>query len=183
MNAFDTATAQYGDFSKNAVEAAMQFARVSLQGAERFSALNLEAARVSLDESAKNAKSFAGVKDVQELTSARTKVAETGLEFFMGYSKNFYELTTAAQAQFSALVEERVAGVQKSLAEGLDKVSKSAPAGSDVAIAALKSSLAASTAAIDSFTKAGKQFSNMADGAFKTATETATKATASAKRK
>lgn len=154
----------------------MKFARVSIDSAERMTALNLEAAKVGLDESAKSAKTFAGVKDVQELNSARTKATEIGLEFFMGYSKNFYELSTAAQAQYSALIEERIAAVQKSVAENLDKVAKSAPAGADVAIAAMKSSLAASTAAVDTLTKAGKQFTNYADGAFKAAADTATKA-------
>lgn len=183
MNAFDTATSQFGDFSKTAVDAAMKFARVSIESAERIAALNLEAAKVGLDESAKSVKSLAAVKDVQELNNVRTKATETGLEFFMGYSKNFYELSTAAQSQYASLVEERVASMQKSMADNLDQVAKSAPAGADVAIAALKSSLAASAAAVDSFTKAGKQFSNYTDGAIKAATETATKATASSKRK
>jgi phasin family protein len=182
MANFNPSAEQFGDISKNSVDAALKFARISFDSVERMFALNLEAAKVSLDESAKSAKALAGVKDAQELTNARTKAAETGLEFMMGYSKNFYEISTAAQAQFTALVEQNVSAVQKSVAEGLDKISKSAPAGSDVAIAAMKSGLAASASAMDSFTKAAKQASTYADGAFRNATETAVKATA-AKRK
>jgi phasin family protein len=182
MSNLNVASEQFGDFSKSAVDAALKFAKVSFDSAERVFALNLEAAKVGLDESAKNAKALTAVKDVQDLNSLRTKTAETGLEFLVGYSKNFYELSTAAQAQFSALVEERFATVQKSVVENLDKVAKSAPAGADVAIAALKSSVAASTAAFDTANKAAKQFTVFADTAFKAASDTAAKATP-AKRK
>jgi len=182
MTTINTAAEQFGDFSKTAVDAAMQFAHASISSAERMMALNLEATKVGLDQTSKTAKSFAGVKDVQEMNSVSTKTAETGLEFFTGYSKNLYEITAAAQANFSTLIEERVAGFQKSMVDSLDKAAKAAPAGSDVAIAAMKQGLAASTAAMDSFSKAGKQASSYAENAFKTA-ETATKATASSKRK
>ena len=179
MSNLNIASEQFGDFSKSAVDAALKFASVSFESAERMFALNLEAAKVSLDVTAKGAKSIASVKDVQELNSLRTKSAETGLEFMLGYSKNFYELSTAAQAQYSALAEERFAAVQKSVVEGLDKVAKSAPAGADVAIAAMKSSVAASTAALDSVSKAAKQFTTFTDNAVKAASETAAKATPS----
>lgn len=177
------AAEQIGELSKTVVDAATKFAKVSFDNAERLIALNLEAAKVGFDETAKNAKSLAGVKDVQELNVLNTKTAETGLEFMMGYSKNLYEISTAAQAQYSALVEERVGALQKSVAENLDKVAKASPAGSDVAIAAMKSTLAASTAAVDSLTKASKQAATFADTAFKTASETTAKAATSAKRK
>jgi len=177
MTTMNNTAEQFGDFSKTAVDAATQFARVSLDSAERMMALNLEATKVGLDQTSKTAKSFAGVKDVQEMSSVSTKTAETGLEFFTGYSKNLYEISSAAQANFSALLEERVAGFQKSVADSLDKVAKS------VAIAAMKQGLAASTAAMDSMSKASKQASSYAENAYKTATETATKATASSKKK
>ena len=83
----------------------------------------------------------------------------------------------------NAVLEERVAAFQKTVVEGIDKASKNAPAGTDVAFAALKSSMAASTAAMDTMSKASKQVSTFADTAFKTATDTATKATGASKRK
>ena len=172
----NTATEQFGNFSKSAIDAAMKFATASFTNAERVIALNLEATKVSLGETAKNAKSFAAINDAQELNSLSTKTAETGVEFLMGYSKNFYEISTAAQAQYTALVEERVNVFQQSVAETLDKVSKSAPAGSDVAVTALKSGMAASTAAMDNFSKAAKQITAFADTAYKTASDTAAKA-------
>jgi phasin family protein len=185
MTTFNAATEQFGDLSKTSVDTALQFAQVGLNSAERLIALNLEAAKVGFDVTAKNAKAAVAIKDPNEFNSLRTKAAETGMEFAMGYSKNFYEVATAAQAQLSSLVESRVSQFQQSMTESLDKVSKASPAGADVFVNAMKSSLAASTAAQDNFSKAAKQMSSFADNAFKTATETAEKATkpAAAKRK
>jgi phasin family protein len=180
-----TVNEQVNDFQKTAVDAAVKFARLSVDSAERLIAINLEATKATLDESAKNLKAISGVKDVQELNSVRTKIAENSLEYATAYSRTVYELAANTQAEYSHLVEERVADFQKSLVDGLDKVAKTAPAGSDVAVAALKSSLAASTAAMDSVTKAFKQAASYADANFKAAANGAAKtvATASGKRK
>ena len=181
MSNLNLGTEQFGDFSKSIVDSAIKFAKVSFDSAERMIALNLEAAKVSLDVTAKNANAATSVKDVQELNGLRTKAGETGLEFIVGYSKNLYDISTAAQAQYSSLVEERVSAFQKTVAEGIDKAAKNAPAGTDVAFAALKSSMAASTAAMDTMSKASKQVSAFADTAIKSATDTATKAAAKRK--
>ena len=183
MSNLNVSTEQFGEFSKTAVDAAMKFAKVSFDSAERVFALNLEAAKVSLDETAKGTKAATAVKDAQEFNGLRTKAAETGLEFFMGYSKNLYDISNFAQAQYSSLIEERVSAFQKSVVDGIDKAAKNAPAGTDVAFAALKSSVAASTAALDTLSKASKQVSAFTDTAIKAAADTATKATASSKRK
>ena len=183
MSNLNLGTEQFGDFSKSIVDSAMKFAKVSFDSAERMIALNLEAAKVSLDVTAKNANAATSVKDVQDLNGLRTKAAETGLEFFVGYSKNLYDISTVAQAQYSSLVEERVSAFQKTVVEGIDKAAKNAPAGSDVAFAALKSGIAAQASAFDTMSKAGKQVSGFADTAFKAAAETTTTATASSKRK
>ena len=183
MSNLNLGTEQFGDFSKSIVDSAMKFAKVSFDSAERMIALNLEAAKVSLDVTAKNANAATSVKDIQELNGLRTKAGETGLEFFVGYSKNLYDISTAAQAQYSSLVEERVSSFQKTVVEGIDKAAKNAPAGSDVAFAALKSGIAAQASAFDTLSKAGKQVSGFADTAFKAAAETTTKATSSSKRK
>jgi phasin family protein len=185
MTTLNSVAEQFGDLSKTSVDAAMKFATVGVGSAERFFGLNFEATKVGFDVTSKNAKAVASIKDAQELNSLSTKAAETGLEFVMGYSKNFYEIASSAQAQYTSLVEERVSLFQKSMVDTLDKVSKAAPAGSDVFVTAMKTGLAASTAATDSFTKAAKQASAFADTAFKTATETAEKTVkpATAKRK
>ena len=54
----------------------------------------------------------------------------------------------------------------------LDRVSKNAPAGSDVAVAAIKSMLAASNSAYDNLTKVARQATEIAEANVNAATET-----------
>ena len=63
MSNLNVSNEQFGEFSKSAVDAAMKFAKVSFDSAERVFALNLEAAKVSLDETAKGTKAATAVKD------------------------------------------------------------------------------------------------------------------------
>ncbi len=182
MNQFNSATAQFGDFSKSAADTAAQFAQVSFANIERMFALNLEAAKVSFGEVARNSQAVSSVKDANDLNTIRTQAAETGLEFITGYAKNFYDISAQAQAQYGALVEARVGAAQKQLVESLDQAAKNAPAGSEAAFSAIKNGLAASTAAFDAASKASKQVNAFADNAFKTTTENVAKAK-TAKRK
>ena len=61
---------------------------------------------------------------------------------------------------------------QQAVTESVDLAAKSAPAGSDVAVAAIKSSLAATTAAFDSFTKAAKNMASYTDAGVRAASTT-----------
>jgi phasin family protein len=175
-----TVNEQFSDLNKSTVDTAVKFARVSVDSAEQLFALNMAATESSLDDAAKNMLAMATVKDVQELNALRAKLAESSLEHAMGYSRTVYQLATNAQAMYSSLVEERVASFQDSLVDGLDKVAKSAPAGSDIAVAAMKSNLAAATAAMDSFTKAAKQVASYADAGVKAAQDFGVQAAAKA---
>ena len=66
---------------------------------------------------------------------------------------------------------------------GMESATKAAPAGSDVAVNALKSTFAASTAAFDQFQKATRQVVNLADASVRAAAATTQKAHAAAKGK
>ena len=91
-------------------------------------------------------------------------------------------VSTEAQAQYSALAEEAFAVYTKGVAGWVDQASKSAPAGSDSAFNAFRSTIAATTAAFDQFQKASKQVVSIADANVRAAADTATKATAKARK-
>ena len=61
------------------------------------------------------------------------------------------------------------------MASWVDTAAKSAPAGSESAINAFKSTIAATTAAFDQFSKAGKQVVSLADANVRRAAATASK--------
>ncbi len=151
------------EISNATVETAARLSRISMDSAERVIALQLDYAKTSLDQATKSARALAGAKDVQEFVAARTRNAETAVERLMGFSRSLYEISAEAQTQFSRLAEERMSTFQKAVTETVDQAVKSSPAGGDVAAAAIKSSLAATTAAFDSFTKAAKSVAAYTD--------------------
>lgn len=171
------------EFNKSAIEAALGFAKISFDATERLIGLNLEASKEAFAEATKNAKTLVEVKDVQDLVNLRSKFSESGVEKAMEYGRSVYEVTQAAQQQVSALVEAHTGELNKNVAATIEKAVKSAPAGADVAIAAVKSTVAATAAAVDSITKAAKQVSNFAEAGVKATSEAATAAVKTAKAK
>ena len=179
------ATEQFAEFNKAGYDNAIKLASLSLEKAERLTKLNLQAAKIALEQGVNNANAVAGVKDVQEFLALRAKLAEAGVQTALGYSRGVYEIASEAQADFSALAEEAWASYTKGMAAWVEKATKNAPAGSDAAVTALKSTVAATTAAFDQFSKATKQVANFADASMRAATANAAhaaKATTKGKR-
>ena len=151
------------ELSTATVDAAARLTRISMDSTERTIAVQLEYAKGALSQATLNAKALAGARDVQEFLALRTRIAENALENMMGYSRSLYEVASEAQGELSKLAEERMSSFQKAVSETVDQAAKSAPAGGDIAAAAIKSSLAAATAAFDTFAKAGRHVASFAD--------------------
>ena len=151
------------EIGRTALESAARATRISMDSAERTLNVQLEYAKGVLKQATINARAAAQAKDVQELMSLRTRIAENALENLMGYSRSLYEVASEAQSEYSRLAEERMARFQRAVTEGVDQVAKASPGGSDVAVAAVKSQLAAATAAFDTFTKAARNLASYSD--------------------
>ncbi|WP_028455152.1 phasin family protein [Chitinilyticum litopenaei] len=174
---------QFNDFATDQVETTLRFARIALDTTERLAKLNIETAKNSLEDSAKSAKALAQVKDIQEALALRQKLNESAVEQVIGFYRNVYEITSLAQAEYAKLIEERTTSFNKNAVAGLDRFVKSAPAGADVAVAAVKSTVQATAAAVDSLTKAAKQVADFADASVKAATTATADAVKTAARK
>ncbi|MDQ3260808.1 MAG: phasin family protein [Pseudomonadota bacterium] len=173
---------QFTEVNKSNIDAALKFATVSFDAAERLMGLQLAVGRDALQEGVKTAKVLAEVRDVQDLTSLRGKFAETGTEKWTDYSKAVFEVAQHTQAQWSKLFESQLTEMNKNVAVALDKAVKTAPAGADVAIAAIRSTMSASSAAFDSMTKAAKQVASYTDANIKAVTNETNAAVRSVKK-
>jgi phasin family protein len=151
------------EIGRTAVESAARASRISMDSAERAINVQLEYAKGTIKQVALNARAVSQAKDVQELMALRTRIAENAIENLIGYSRSLYEVASEAQSEYSRLAEERMARFQKAVTETVEQAAKTAPGGSDVAVAAVKSQLAATTAAFDSFTKAARNLASYAD--------------------
>lgn len=165
--------------NKANLESAMRFAGVAIEGAERMIDLQLKAAKSAFADSIESAKALAAVKDFQQLAALKDTMAQPTLEKATAYAKSVYDLTSETQAEFSKLVEAQVTDFNKEVVTTLDKMVKSAPAGSEVGVAAIKSAIASVNAAYDNLSKVGKQFAQATQSNLEAA---ASQATASVKK-
>jgi phasin family protein len=173
-------TEQFSELNQAGVDYALRFSQIALDNAERLVKVQLEASKSAIEDGVKNVKAISEIKDVQELIALRAKLAEASVEKSLAYSRSVYEVASEAQAEVTKLIEESLAAYSKGVANFVDRAAKSAPAGSDVAVTALKSTVAATTAAFDSFTKATKQVASFADASVKAATQATANAVAKA---
>lgn len=167
---------QFAAANKAAVDSLLSVANTALASAERIATLNLDTARSVIEDSAANAKALMGAKDVQSAMSIQASLAQPNVEKVVAYSKSVYEISADTQEQLSKMVEAQFGDFQKTVGEMLEKAAKAAPAGSDVAVAAVQSAIAAANSAFDNMRKTAKQVTDMAQSNIATATSATVKA-------
>lgn len=135
----------------------------AFEGVEKIVELNLTASKASLSEVAGHAQSVLSVKDVQELIALQSGLLQPLAEKTASYSRHLYDIASSTSAEFTKAAEGQVADAQSKFASLVDGVAKNAPAGSEAAVAILKSSVAAATNALESVQKAVKQATEAAE--------------------
>ncbi len=166
---------QFAAANKAGVDALFTIAQAQFTAFERLSALNFNTTKSAFEDSVSQAKALLSVKDAQELVNLGATSAQPALEKAIAYSRNVYEVATQTQAEVTKLAETQAAEMNKTVVSLMDKLTKNAPAGSDVAVAAVKSAMAAANSAYDSFTKVVKQATDMAEANVTAATATVVK--------
>jgi hypothetical protein len=89
------------------------------------------------------------------------------------YNRHLYDIATSTGADFNKVFEGKMAEAQKAFQDLVDNAAKNAPAGSEAAVAAFKTAVAAGNNALESVQKAVKQASDVAEANYKTMASTA----------
>src|SRR6266581_7032073 len=142
--------------NKANVETFLSVANAQFAALEKLATLNASAVRTAFEDSIANTRALLGAKDVQEFVGLQNSFTQPAIEKAIAYSKSIYEVATDTNAELSKVAERRVAEWNENFVTLLDKVSKNAPAGSDVAVAAVKSFLAAGTETVKGLARAKK---------------------------
>ena len=159
--------------SKANVEALLSVASMQFSALEKLVALNSTVLKSAFEDTIANARALAGAKDVQEFFSLQASFAQPAIDKAITYSKTVYEVAAQTNAEFSKVAEKRVAELNDNFVSLLDQAVKNAPAGSDVAVNAVKQMIAAANSAYDNLTRAAKQATDIAQANVVAATETA----------
>lgn len=145
-------------------------------GFEKLVDLNLKVLKATFDEVVQKSQEAITVKDPQEALAFVSALGQPNAEKAVAYSKHVYDIVSGVQTDLSKLAEEQVSLGQQQVSEAIEQFAKSAPTGSESAVALLKSSLATATSAYESVAKASKQAQEAAESNIAAATNATFKA-------
>jgi phasin family protein len=166
---------QVSAVTKAQVEGAVKFATFGLEATEKFVQFQLAQAKVAFGDAVTTAKGMADMKEPVALPDVKSTMVDPAVEKMTAYAKGLYELSASTQAQFARMVEEHMGMVNKQMLSALDTAAKNGPAGTDLAVSAIKSALAAANSAYDNISKATKQATELAEANLASVTETVKK--------
>ena len=155
----------------------------AFEGVEKIVELNLTASKAALSEIGDHAKAILSVKDAQELLTLQSGLMQPLAEKTAAYSRHLYDIASGTTAGFTKAVEDQAADAQKKFMGLVDSAAKNAPAGSETAVAVMKSAVAAASNALESVQKAVKQATEVAESNFNAVAANAVNATKSAAKK
>ena len=148
----------------------------AFEGVEKLVELNVTASKAALAEAADTTQAVMGVKDAQELMALQASLFQPLAEKTAAYSRHLYDIASGAGAEFSKAFEAKAAESQKAFVGLVDSAAKNAPAGSETAVAVMKSAVAAANNAFESVQKAVKQATDVAEANFNAVASTAVNA-------
>jgi phasin family protein len=165
------------------IETIFGLTQKAFEGVEKLVELNVQATKAALSESANNTQALLSVKDAQELLALQANLFQPLAEKTVAYSRHLYDIASGTTAEFGKAAEAQASDTQKKFLAVVDNASKNAPAGSETAVAVMKSAVSAANNAMESVQKAVKQATEMAEANYNTVTASAVNATKSAAKK
>ena len=162
---------------KSNIETLFGLTNKAFEGVEKLVELNLTASKAAMAEASSHTQTMLSVKDAQELLALQSGLMQPLAEKTAAYSRHLYDIATGATAEFNKSVEAQAADAQQKFASLVDSAAKNAPAGSETAVAVMKSAVAAANNALESVQKAVKQAADVAEANFQAVAATATNAT------
>ena len=171
---------QFAIVNKASIDAMRILTNTALASAERLATLNLNTVRSAMEDSMANVKAVFSARDPQEVVTLSLAQTQPAVEHVVSYNRSLYDIAAQSKDEVSRLFESQLSDMQKQVANMMDKAAKSAPAGSDVAVAAVKSAIEAANSAFSNIKNAARQATEIAELNIATASNATVKAAGAA---
>ena len=155
-------------------------AQTTFGGFERLVELNMAAGKAAVSETFVNAQSLLSAKNPQDLLAAQAALVQPAFEKTVSYGRHLYDIASSTGAELSTTVEAKLVEQQGTVKTLVENSLKNAPAGSDAAVAVIKTAYDASQNAAETLKKVAKQAAEQAEASMKAATAQAEAAVKSA---
>lgn len=172
---------QFAATQKAGLDTLFGLTNKAFESAVKFAELNLQTARSTFADSQEQVQRALAAKDPQSFFALQAGFTQPAAEKALAYGRQVYDIVAASQAEFARAAETHYQQQQTAVQSFVDNATKNAPAGSESAVAAIKTALTAANTAYETVNKATKQAIELAGTNFDAATKAASKATASAR--
>jgi phasin family protein len=115
----------------------------AFESVERLVELNLAASKAALADATENTKAALAAKDAQEFFSLQAGLVQPAAEKAAAYGRHVYDIAQGTAGDFAKAFEAQATAAQKKFAEAIDTAAANAPAGTESAVALVKSAYAA----------------------------------------
>lgn len=148
---------------------ASALAAKTFEGVEKIIDLNLSFAKESVDGSNAAAKQLFSVKDPQEWLSVGAAFAQPNAEKVLAYGRELAGIASSVQAEFTRAAEAQIAESSRHALGMVEELTKTAPAGSESAVAFVKTMIGNATAGYEQFRKNSKEAAETIEASMNTA--------------
>jgi phasin family protein len=163
-------TEQMSALGKAQLDAALKIAELAGENFEKLADVQRKAAKTAYGDLAKSLRQIAAIRDLGEIAALSSGAAQPAWDKASTYARNLFEVASAAQSEFAGVVEQQVADFNKSLVATLDAVIKSAPAGSESALAGVRAAIQSANGVYETLVKAARQVATVTEANLAAAT-------------
>lgn len=168
---------QFAATQKPTLEAFFSLTNKVVEGLEKLAQLNLQVLRATLTETQENVLKGLSTKDPGEWIAQRQTLTEAVPERITSYNRQVFDIVSGVQAESAQFAQAQGEAYNKRVETLVEDVAKSAPAGSEAAIAAWKSALSAGSALAETVQKSYQQAVQAAESNVEAAAVAASRAT------
>lgn len=164
---------------KSNLELLQQVNAKFLKGLEQLSQLQISALRSASEETFDAASKLLAVRDPQSFTSVIGSIAHPAqqAERIMEFNRQVYDLLSSTQADLAKLGERQAARNTQQVQELVEEIAKNAPAGSESAVAVLKTAVETAGNVMETAQKTVKQAAEITESGIAAAAQAAGQAT------
>jgi phasin family protein len=167
---------QFAAAQKSYFDTFFVLANKVFEGVEKLTTLNLQAAKSIFGETQETVQKALLVKDPQDLLALYCALVQPAADKAQAYSRHVYEILTDTQAEFVKVADAQVTENKRSTQTFIDHVAKTAPVGSETAVALLTSAIGAANTTYETVSNATKQAVEVAESNFNATTTAASNA-------
>jgi len=166
------------------LHAMTELAEKALQGVSELVELNMATAKASFEETSAVVHQILGAADAQEAFHLVQAQAQPSAEKAASYGRHLASIATRTQGEIAKTTQDRVAETARHVNGLIDDLTKTAPAGSEAFVTAMKAGIANSNAADEQFAKVSQTaFDNFQEQLHSAGNQFASNATKAAKSK